>query len=132
MAKNTKRSAIGENLVLLRKERGYKQEQVADMLGIKRDTYARYETETNPPISIIKKICEFYNVSSDRLLGIDTVDDYTSMMRPNTPNRLKTYIAYNQDTNDSVILSDDEVNLIERFRKLSQEKQDALLIFIGD
>ena len=32
MAKNTKRSAIGENLVLLRKERGYKQEQVADML----------------------------------------------------------------------------------------------------
>ncbi len=131
MAKNTKRSEIGEKLYNLRTERGFKQEQIAEKLGIKRDTYARYETETNPPIWVIKKLCQIYGITCDQLLGINTVD-YASMMHSAPPMRLKTFIAYNNDTSETVVLSDDEINLIERFRKLPQEKQDALLIFIGD
>ncbi len=132
MSKNLKRTDIAERLVKLRKQYNYNQQIVADRLNVKRDTYARYETGTNPPIGIIKELSAFYNVSCDYLLGNDTVD-YTSLIQNAATPRLSTYIAYNQNnTADTVILSDDEINLIERFRKLSESKQEALLIFMGD
>lgn len=133
MAKNTKRTEFGDTLVELRKSRHLSQEAVAEKLNIKRDTYARYETETAPPIKIIKKLCEIYNVPSDVILGIDNNNYMTRVHNGiSAKTAFSTYIAYNQNSDETVVLSDDEINLIERFRMLSEAKQEALLTFLDD
>lgn len=54
----------------LRKDKDLTQEQVATLLGLKREQYRRYETGINEiKVSFIIKICKLYNVSADYLLG---------------------------------------------------------------
>ncbi|MBO5913033.1 MAG: helix-turn-helix domain-containing protein [Clostridia bacterium] len=131
MAKDTVRTELGKLLVTLRKEKGWKQQDVATLLGIKRNTYSRYETDTQPPFPILKKLSEIYNVSCDMLLGVADVD-YSELIKNKAPLRFSTYTAYNQETNDTLELSDSEIELVKRFRNLSKEKQEALLIFTAD
>jgi transcriptional regulator with XRE-family HTH domain len=48
---------------------GFTQQKVADILGIKRSTYGYYEIDICPPISILKKLANMYNVSIDEITG---------------------------------------------------------------
>lgn len=51
---------------------GITQEEVANILGVSRTTYAHYETGIRKPDpNTIVRLSEIYNVSSDYLLGID-------------------------------------------------------------
>lgn len=53
----------------LRLKLGLNQTELADKLNIKRNTYNKYELETNEPdIKTIKQFANFYNVSLDYLL----------------------------------------------------------------
>ena len=59
-----------ERLKSLRKQNNYKQIEVANILGIGRTTYAKYETgDIQPPIDQIIKISDFFNVTTDWLLN---------------------------------------------------------------
>lgn len=54
----------------LRKDKDLTQEQVAKLLELPREQYRRYETGINEiKASFIIKVCKFYNVSADYLLG---------------------------------------------------------------
>src|SRR5690606_18530038 len=54
----------------LRTERGLTQEDLANMLNIKRQTYSAWERGiANPDIETISFLADFYNVSTDYLLG---------------------------------------------------------------
>ena len=131
MAKDTVRTELGKAILSLRKEKRWSQQEVADLLNLKRDTYARYETDTEPAISVIKKICDLYNISCDALL-CRNIPSYSELIKAKTPVRFSNYMAYNEENHDTVELTDSEIELIKRFRELSKEKQDALLIFIGE
>lgn len=62
----------------LRKDRDLTQEQVARMLGLKREQYRRYETGINEiKAGFIMKVCRFYNISADYLLGL--TDEYKTI-----------------------------------------------------
>jgi len=53
-----------------RKKRKLTQQQIADVLHIERGSYAKYETGYNTPtVDNILKLADFYNVSTDYLLG---------------------------------------------------------------
>jgi transcriptional regulator with XRE-family HTH domain len=56
----------------LRIARGsYSQQQAADKLGIKQQSYARYESgKITPGIDVLHRICCIFKVSSDWLLGL--------------------------------------------------------------
>ena len=55
----------------LRKEKKKTQEQVAKELNIPREQYRRYETGVNEiKVSFLKKICKYYNISADYILGL--------------------------------------------------------------
>lgn len=57
-------------LKTLRKEHGYTQEQIADILNLTRSSIANYENGINEPsISILVAIADLYNVSLDWLTG---------------------------------------------------------------
>ncbi len=62
----------------LRKDWDLTQEQVAKMLGLKREQYRRYETGINEiKAGFIMKVCRFYNISADYLLGL--TDEYKTI-----------------------------------------------------
>lgn len=57
-------------LKLLRKEHNWTQQDVADMLGIERSTYTRYETgATEPNFDILERLSQIFDVSTDILIG---------------------------------------------------------------
>ena len=62
---------FAERLKQLREENGYNQEYVAEYLGVKQQTYSRYENNVSEPdINTIQKLTVLFNVSSDYLLGL--------------------------------------------------------------
>lgn len=55
----------------LREDKDLKQEEIANILEIKREQYSRYERGTNMmPIDKYIKLAIFYNVSLDYITGI--------------------------------------------------------------
>lgn len=65
---------FGEILLKLREEREETQQQLADAIGITRQSLSRYETnERTPNIDLIYKVSKHYNVSADYLLGLSEI-----------------------------------------------------------
>ncbi|MCL2370742.1 MAG: helix-turn-helix domain-containing protein [Firmicutes bacterium] len=59
-----------EKLKELREEKGLTQTQLATELKINQRTISGYETGVSEPdIATIKKICDFFDVTADYLLG---------------------------------------------------------------
>lgn len=64
---------IAESLKRFRDMRGLTQKDIADVLGIKPQSYRVYEINVKPSAEVIKKIATTFDVSTDYLLGlIDT------------------------------------------------------------
>lgn len=62
--------SIGQKLSDLRKSKHLSQEEVADRLGVTRQTISKWETDqSTPDFDKIIPICELYGLSSDELLG---------------------------------------------------------------
>lgn len=58
----------------LREDHDLRQKEVAAYLKIDQRVYSRYETGKNAlPIEKAISLCEFYQVSADYFLGLDTV-----------------------------------------------------------
>lgn len=70
----TEQATFPTRLNELMQERGISQEKLARALGVKRQTVSLYKTgQSSPNAEQLKKIAEFFNVSSDWLLGISNV-----------------------------------------------------------
>lgn len=55
----------------LRLEHGFSQQKVAEMLGLRQQSYARYEYGTGEPsLPTLVEIARLYNVTTDYLLGL--------------------------------------------------------------
>ena len=62
-------SMLAENLTLLRNIRGMTQEEVAEVVGISRQSYSKWEQgETIPDIEKCDRLAKFYGVSIDALV----------------------------------------------------------------
>lgn len=58
------------NLLKLRKENKKTQQDMANLLGIKQNSYSKYELEeTQPSIENLIKLADYFNVSIDFLVG---------------------------------------------------------------
>ncbi|MCM3699248.1 helix-turn-helix domain-containing protein [Paenibacillus macerans] len=63
-------ASYSERLRELRTSKKISQQELSDRLGLNRATYARYETgDTQPDFDTLKKFADFFNVSTDYLLG---------------------------------------------------------------
>lgn len=62
---------MGEKLKQLRKVKNKTLKEVAKELGITLSAYSNYEQGIREPsYDVLKKICKYYDVSADYLLGI--------------------------------------------------------------
>lgn len=60
-----------DRLTELRMDGDYGQKEIANLLGCKQSAISKYETRKVPyKIEDIIKLCKFYNVSADYVLGL--------------------------------------------------------------
>ena len=63
---------FGTKIKELREEKGLSQMELAKQIDIPQATLARYELEKSEPrITEIRKICKYFDVSADYLLGLE-------------------------------------------------------------
>ena len=63
---------FGERLKELRLEKGLTQKQVANEIGNTQSAIVYWESnKQEPTISTLKKLCRFFNVSADYLIGLE-------------------------------------------------------------
>lgn len=68
-------STFPERLIEIRKQYNLTQKQIADGINVKESQYQKYEYGYNKPrYDVIIKLCSYFNVSSDYLLGLS--DDH--------------------------------------------------------
>lgn len=73
---------FGERLLKLREDCKETQQQLADAIGITRQSLSRYETnERTPNIDLIYKVSKHYNVSADYLLGLSEIKSSNNKIR---------------------------------------------------
>ena len=61
-----------KNMRDLREDHDLTQQQIAEYLGTSQTMYARYERGANElPVRHLIKLCEFYKVSADEILGLN-------------------------------------------------------------
>lgn len=69
-----KNKSIGTILLDLRNKNKFTQDYVAEKIGISKMTYFRYENDIREPNkTVITKLADLYNVTSDFLLGIEDI-----------------------------------------------------------
>lgn len=60
---------LGEKLKKLRKEFGMTQDDIANILGMSRTSFSKYENGiANPPLPLLRKIADIYNVGLEYLI----------------------------------------------------------------
>lgn len=92
---------FSERLKQLRNDRKLTQEQLAKILGKTRSTIAGYESENKQPdFDILNELAEYFNVSTDYLLG------RTDIRNP-----------YNTSNNNEDDWTDEELEDIEMFKE---------------
>ena len=63
-------SSLSERLIELKTSRKLLQKDIADSIGVPLRTYQRYEYgEREPNASLLTSLADFFNVSTDYLLG---------------------------------------------------------------
>ncbi len=82
---------IGDMIRLLRKEKGFTQEQLAERFGVSRRTVSRWETGRNlPDLSLLIEMADFFGVSLRELLDGKRKDE-----------------AVNQETKETILKAAD-------------------------
>lgn len=108
-----------KNLKKIRIDRGIKQETIAKYLNINNNTYSRYENgHRNMTPDTLIKLSEFFNVSSDYLIGIINM--------PLTPKEYEVY----KELDDSEAILKKGFNLKLAGETLSEEEARKILEFI--
>lgn len=98
------------NLKNLRKEKGEKQETVAEAVGLTRSAYSHYENGLREPeLATLQKLSEYFGVSIDYILGNT---DVRTVLPGETP------------------LTDGEKALLDLFKRVPQEQQALVLEMI--
>ena len=101
---------LGDNIKYLRKKHKLTQQDVARALGIARSTYTSYENNNrSPDYELLIKIADYFNVSTDFLLGRM---ERTNLMKDEYPDSKEA-------VNSNNVL--DIVNNLMHIREISEE-----------
>ena len=99
-----------KNLRLLRTKKNISQQQLAEIIGVTQQSINKYENhKIEPDIQTLIKMAEYFNTSIDYLIGHTDIDHVIEPL-------------FRCDLNN------EEVTLIENYRKLSKKQKRAIFI----
>lgn len=107
---------IGKKIKELREIKQITQEELAKYLGVAPQTVYKYEKEINEPdLKTTSKIAEYFNVTTDYLLGRTDIPDIL-----NEPIQIAANMKDGLDISD---MDDDEKKFINDFVKMVRNKK---------
>lgn len=107
---------IGKKIKELREIKQITQEELAKYLGVAPQTVYKYEKEINEPdLKTTSKIAEYFNVTTDYLLGRTDIPDML-----NEPIQIAASMKDGLDISD---MDDDEKKFINDFVKMVRNKK---------
>lgn len=114
--------AKGERIKELREKMGYNQTELAELVKISKQTLYKYENNivTNIPSDVLERIASVLNCSPGYFLGWE---EYTPP--ENTPTFSVPWTEHGAKHN--VIVTPEEIKLLNAFRKAPEEDQKAAL-----
>ena len=124
---------LSNNLRYLRKQYQLTQDQMGEILNISRQAYSNYETSNRTPdLDTLLFLADFYKVSLDDIVLTNLKD---KMPYPGKNDRISEdpvpYIfTKNTKTGNTIYLKDEEMDLIARFRALSNENKQIITGFL--
>lgn len=95
---------LGERLYEMRKAKGLSQENVADILGVTRQTVSKWETnQTTPDFDKILPLCKLYEITTDELLTGEksTANNVSSSSAQKEEQQDEQYERYKYNDNDT-------------------------------
>ena len=120
---------INRRIAGLRKLAGFTQEQVAEKLNMKRNTYARMERYGNPSPETIDKLSKLFDVPVQRFFGEEALD-FSPISETTIPKRLNESSLL--DTSDLFPIKIEEANLLRILRALPKENTEAVIKFVNE
>ena len=102
---------IGTNIKRLREDRGIKQSEIADLIGMHRSNYSKIENgQREISVVAVDKIAKFFNISIDELLHLgEDIPEEVSMEDKTTSEQIKLIQELDQEEKNMVF------KLIETF-----------------
>lgn len=78
---------VGENIRKIREDKGFTQQQIADLVGMHRSNYSKVETaQRELSINALAKVAKFFDLSIDELVNFEgimpkevTIEDKTTL-----------------------------------------------------
>lgn len=111
---------LSKNLRFKRKEIGLRQEDISQILNISRQAYSNYETGNRAPdLDILIKLCDFYHLSLDELVNDTLANRIGERKGP-------YYYAIEIKSADTLYLTEDEVELIMKYRDMDEDSRRLL------
>lgn len=102
-----------KNLKFLRTKRGISQQQLGEIIGFSQQSIHKYETQLiEPDIRTLVKLADYFETSVDFLIGHN---------KPEKPC---------EDEQHSLSLTEDETELIKKYRSLSSDEQKSIDLVI--
>ena len=117
---------LSNNLRYLRKQYQLTQDQMGEILNISRQAYSNYETSNRTPdLDTLLFLSNFYKVTLDELILANLKDNrrYPEKISED----LTPYIlTKNAKTGNTIYLTEEEMDVITRFRALSNENKQII------
>ena len=115
-----------ERLRELRTQNNYSQQDLANRMGVTKQTISQYERGVRKPdMDTLTALCDIFNVSSDYLMGKSDVTvrllNSDDLRRLNMSQQKQTAIAAHFDGDD---FTPDEWDEIERFKMFVKSKRN--------
>ena len=108
---------LTKNLYEYRKANALTQKDVSEYLNISRQAYSNYETgKRDPDLGLLVKLSELYEIS--RNMSVDSFRSSTLMFREVRP---PYTVAHREHSDTTLILTEDECDLILKYRQASAE-----------
>ena len=115
-------SIFGDNIKRLRKNKGLKQQEIAELLGVKRNTYSDWENgKTEPKLENVVKLAQIFNTTTDELLG-QTIYSKAKLVRFLDDYDVSDIRNWSKEERDSFKFEREVINTI--FKEVQLEFQD--------
>lgn len=121
---------LSNNLRYLRKQHQLTQDQMGELLNISRQAYSNYETSNRTPdLDTLLFLSNFYKITLDDLILANLKD--SGQYSDKISEDLTPYIlTKNRKTGNTIYLTDEEMDVITRFRTLSNENKQIITGFL--
>lgn len=119
---------IGENIRRLREQRGVKQQEIADLIGMHRSNYSKIESgQREISVSAIDRIAQFFNSSVDEIIHMGTdVPEEVNIEDKTTVEQLKLLQELEPDEKNMIFKMIDTFLTQKKFKEFFQKNVASL------